>query len=204
MVLPALEAYPDSVFVEDTAIVNPDFAVVTNPGTESRNGESREMEKSLKALFKEIHVINFPGTVDGGDVMQVKNHFYIGISKRTNHEGAEALIQFLNIHGFTGSTVELFTMLHLKTGMSYLEDNRLLLAGEFINHPIFSSFTGIHVPKEESYAANSLRINEYVIIPKGFPSVKKQIETLKLPIIEVDTSEYRKLDGGLSCLSLRY
>jgi dimethylargininase len=202
--LDALEEYPDSVFVEDTAIVNPNFAIVTNPGSEARNGESKEMEKTLKEYFDTIELILYPGTVDGGDVMQVGTHFYIGLSGRTNSTGADRLIEILGKYGYTGSKVELKKVLHLKTGMSYLENNHLLLSGEFLENPEFQNFSIIRVPSEEAYASNSLRINDHILIPKGFPTVKKEVEKLGHPIIEVDTSEFRKLDGGLSCLSLRY
>jgi len=203
-ILEALDEYPDSVFVEDTAIVNPHFAIVTNPGSEARNGESKEMEKTLKEFFKIIETISFPGTVDGGDVMQVGTHFYVGLSGRTNREGADRLIAILGKYGFTGSKTELNKVLHLKTGMSYLENNHLLLSGEFLEYPEFQHFSIIRVPPEESYASNSLCINDHILIPKGFLTVKREIEKLGHPIIEVDTSEFRKLDGGLSCLSLRY
>ena len=95
-------------------------------------------------------------------------------------------------------------MLHLKTGLAYLENNNLLVAGEFIDDPKFKDFNKIIIPEDEGYAANCIWMNDYVLVPAGYPKVKKSIEELGYKILEVDTSEYKKLDGGLSCLSLRF
>jgi dimethylargininase len=203
-VLEALEEFPDSVFVEDTAIVSSRFAVVSNPGAPERKGEAAEMEKTLTRLFTDIKSIKDPGTLEGGDVMKVGGRFYIGLSGRTNLAGAEQLISVLKTHNMIGLTIDLREVLHLKTGMSYLEDNNLLLAGEFLGRSEFKRYNILPVSGNESYAANSLRINDYVLVPKGFSTVKSMIVKCGYRIIEMDVSEFRKLDGGLSCLSLRY
>jgi dimethylargininase len=204
IVLEALKDYPDSVFVEDTAIVTPKFAVITNPGAPERNGESKEIANHLHDLFETVFIINEPGTLDGGDVMPVGDRFFIGLSGRTNKAGADQFISFLKNYNMTGTTIELNDVLHLKTGMSYLEDNNLLLTADFMERPEFKSFNILQVPESEAYAANSLRINDFVLVPKGFPMVKEMIEKCPYQTIELDMSEFRKLDGGLSCLSLRY
>lgn len=196
--------YPDSTFVEDVALCSSRFAVLTNPGARSRNGEKMEMAPVLASFFSLVERIESPGTLDAGDVMMVGDHFYIGISERTNHQGADQLIHILEKHGKTGEKVPLKEMLHLKTGVSYLENNHMLVFGEFCQHEAFTPFDKIVVEEAESYAANSLWINGTVLVPLGFPGTLKKIKEAAFPTLEVDVSEFRKLDGGLSCLSLRF
>ena len=196
--------YPDSTFVEDVALCTPECAIITNPGATSRNGEKQEIKPVLKEFYKNIEEIKFPGTLDAGDVMMVGPHFYIGISERTNHEGADQLISILQKYAMTGTKIPLNKMLHLKTGLSYLEQNNLLISGEFIQNPEFDKYSKIVVHKKEQYAANSLWINGNVLVPMGFPETKNKIESAGYKTIEIDVSEFRKLDGGLSCLSLRF
>lgn len=203
-VLEALNDFPDSTFIEDVALCTSKFALITNPGAPERNGEKFLISEPLKKFFSDIEEINSPGTLDAGDVMMAGNHFYVGISERTNNEGAEQLINILRKYGMDGTKVPLNTMLHLKTGLSYLENNNLLLCGEFIYNSAFENFSRIIVDEKEAYAANSLWVNGKVIIPKGFPFTKAKIECSGYTTIEVDVSEFQKLDGGLSCLSLRF
>ena len=136
--------------------------------------------------------------------MMVGEHFYIGISQRTNNQGAKQLIEILERYDMTGSTVPLKEMLHLKSGLSYLEQNKLLISGEFMNHPAFADFQRIEVDPGEAYAANSLWVNSTVLVPEGYPLTRDKIEQAGYPTLTLDVSEFRKLDGGLSCLSLRF
>ena len=198
------EKYPDSTFVEDTALLTPDCAVITNPGAESRTGETDAMEETINQYYTNIERITTPGTLDAGDVMMVGNHFYVGLSARTNYEGAKQLNRILNKYGMSTSSIPLSTMLHLKSGVSYLENNNLVVAGEFIGREDFNIFNKIIVDDKEIYAANCLWINDTVLIAKGYPDLKKNIELLGYQIIALDMSEFRKVDGGLSCLSLRF
>ena len=198
------EDHPDSVFVEDVALLTPGVAVITNPGAASRRGEIREMKSVLHHYYDSVERIEQPGTLEAGDIMMVGNHYYIGLSERTNREGADQLITILDQYGLTGSTVPLRDMLHLKTGVSYLEHNNLLVTGEFSKHGAFDSFNTIQVPGEEAYAANSVWVNGHVLVPKGFPVTLGRIRAHGYEVAEVDVSEFRKLDGGLSCLSLRF
>ncbi|KAB2336643.1 N(G),N(G)-dimethylarginine dimethylaminohydrolase [Cytobacillus depressus] len=203
-VLPENSEFPDSTFVEDTAVLTEEFAVVTNPGAESRNREIDEMEPVLKRFYKKIYYIEAPGTLEGGDILQIEDHFYIGISTRTNLEGAEQLKQILESENYKATIVKLEKFFHLKTGVTYIGNGTVLVAGEFTDHDAFNSYYKIIVSAEEEYAANCIRVNDYVIIPSGYPETKKNIENAGYQTIEVDTSEYRKIDGGLSCLSLRF
>ena len=202
--LEADENYPDSTFVEDTALLTPYCAIITNPGASSRKGETSEIKKVVQEYYSEIEEILPPGTADAGDIMMVGNHFYIGLSERTNHAGAEQVINILNKFSMSGSTIKLEKVLHLKTGLAYLENNNLVVCGEFLSNPEFNKFNIIEVPAEESYAANCVWINDKVLIPKGYPVSRQKIIDVGYSIVEVDVSEFRKLDGGLSCLSLRF
>jgi dimethylargininase len=203
-VLPADDNYPDSCFVEDPAIITTETAIITRPGADSRKGETKAIEQALLNQGLDIQHIKAPGTLDGGDVMMVDKHYYIGLSDRTNQQGAQRLIQILEQHGMTGETVEMNDMLHLKTGISYLENNKLLATGEFIEHPAFAGFETMPVEPAESYAANCIWVNDKVIAPLGFPKTQTMIEQAGFQVITVDVSEFQKLDGGLSCLSLRF
>ena len=205
-VLPADERYPDSCFVEDPAVITRKCAIITNPGAESRNGEKDEIIGAIREFFPEdkIEYIVAPGTLEGGDVMMVGDHFYVGRSARTNEEGIRQFIAILNKHGLTGSEVPLTEVLHLKTGVNYLENGNMLVSGEFVEKEDFTRYNRIEIPEEEAYAANCIWVNGTVIVPMGFPAVEAAVRNAGYPVILVDTSEYRKLDGGLSCLSLRF
>lgn len=204
MILEACEDYPDSTFIEDVALITPECVIITRPGAPSRRGEVEEVDFILRKKFTHIEYIEAPGTIEAGDIMMVGNHYYIGLSERTNIQGAEQTIKLLNKYGLSGSTVDLKDVLHLKTGLSYLENNNLVICGEFKSDPIFANYAFIEVPSEESYAANCIWVNDTVIIPLGYPLTKEKIINAGFNIFEVDVSEYKKLDGGLSCLSLRY
>lgn len=202
--LEADESYPDSVFVEDTALLTPACAIITRPGAVSRRGEEQAIKNLLKRYYTEIHEIKEPGTVEAGDIMMVGSHYYIGLSGRTNREGARQVTAILNKHGLTASIIELKDVLHLKTGVSYLEKNTLLAAGEFLKNKEFRNFRIIKAEPAESYAANCIWVNNNILMPAGYPATREKIMITGCNIIEIDTSEFRKLDGGLSCLSLRF
>jgi dimethylargininase len=197
------ERYPDSVFVEDTAVVTERCAIVTNPGALERRGEVREVGKALVDLYGDVEQIRAPGTVDGGDVLQVRDHFYVGLSTRTNREGAEQLSAILHSYGFGVSFVGLRQFLHLKTGMTYLGGDDILVAGELVERNEFREFDRIVVPAEEEYGANCIGLNGRVVVAKGYETVGRSIAERGYEVTGLEMSEFRKLDGGLSCLSLR-
>lgn len=203
-ILEAEEKYPDSCFVEDVALCTTKCVIITNPGAPTRKGEEVEMVGVLKKFYKNIEYIKAPGTCEAGDIMMVQDTFYIGLSARTNEEGARQMIEILNKYELKGCMVPLEKVLHLKTGLSYIENNNLLISGEFIENPLFKNFNKVIVPEDESYGANCIWVNSNVLVPKGYPKIQKKIEDLGYTVYVVDTSEYRKLDGGLSCLSLRF
>jgi dimethylargininase len=195
--------YPDAYFVEDTAVVTPDVAVITNPGAENRKGEEDTIEPLLSKHHKTI-CIQPPGTLDGGDVLMVDTHFFIGISERSNMEGAEQLGRILEKYGNSWAAVHVNSGLHLKSCVNFVGNNTLLITEDFAGLNEFKGFDKIILNKEEESAANTLLINDCLIIPKGFPDTRKKLATLGLDIIELDVSEARKMDGGLTCMSIRF
>ncbi|MEA1993612.1 MAG: arginine deiminase family protein [Euryarchaeota archaeon] len=203
-VMPAKEKFPDSTFVEDSAVLTEKCAVITNFGAESRRGEEESMYKLLKEFYNKIECIKEPGTLEGGDIMRVEDHFYIGLSERTNKAGARQLRGILAKYGYTSSYVLCEQVLHLKTGVAYLGGNTLVVTGEFIDKEEFEGFDKIIITEEESYAANSVRVNDYVIMPKGYEKSRNEIVEAGYKVKEVNLSEFRKIDGGVSCLSLRF
>ena len=204
IVLKADENFPDSTFVEDTAVLTPHCAIICNPGAPSRKGEIFEITQVLDGYFKHIEQIKNPGTVDGGDILRIGKHYFIGISERTNSIGAQQFISILNRYNFSGATISLKQVLHLKSGAAYLEKNNLVVSGEFVEKPEFKNFNLIKIDEDENYAANCIWINKKVFIAKGFPKTRSAIEKAGYKTIELDVSEFRKVDGGLSCLSLRF
>jgi dimethylargininase len=202
--LPAAETFPDSCFVEDTALLTKRCAIIARPGAPTRQGEEAAVLELLPRYFDHIESIEAPGTIEPGDIMMVGDHFYVGLSKRTNAAGARQMISLLETHGLSGSTVETRGMLHLKTGLSYLENDILMACGEILHEPEFAKFKLIAIDADEAYAANSIWVNDTVLVPAGFPKTRKKVEAAGYPVIPVDVSEFQKLDGGLSCLSLRF
>ncbi|MDA3916105.1 MAG: arginine deiminase family protein [Deltaproteobacteria bacterium] len=204
IVLKPDENFPDSTFIEDTCLVTPRCAIITNPGAASRENETISVGRTVKELGVQVEYIQNPGTLDAGDIMMVNDHYFTGISERTNIDGASQLNNILKKYNLTSSTIKLEKILHLKTGISYLENNNLLAVGEFLTKPELKGFNILEVDKEESYAANSVWINGNVLVPKESPETIKMIENAGYKVIEVGVSEFKKLDGGLSCLSLRF
>ncbi len=198
------DEFPDSTFVEDVAICTHDCAIITRPGAESRMGEIDSIGHLLVDYYDQILKIETPGTLDGGDVLDINGHYYIGISARTNEAGADQLIQILNNFGMTGEKVVFPAFLHLKSGISWLDNDTVLLANQFAGLQQFRSFNRMVLTKENAYAANSILVNGTIITPAGFPDVLEKLNRTGQNIIELEMSEFQKVDGGLSCLSLRF
>lgn len=204
IILNADEDYPDSVFMEDVALLTSKCAIISRPGASSRREEISSMRMVLEPHYKIIEQIKPEGTLDAGDVMMAGDHFYIGLSERTNDAGADQLITILNKYGFGGSKVVLEDMLHLKTGISFIENNTVVVAGLMKTNKVFSSYKKLFVGDDEGYAANCLWVNGRVLVAAGFPKTVRIIKQAGYPVIELEMSEFQKLDGGLSCLSLRF
>jgi dimethylargininase len=200
--LEPLPDYPDAYFVEDPAVVTPDAAIITIPGAKSRRGEADAIEHVL-AERRAIRRMEQPGTVDGGDVLMLGKHFLIGVSKRTNEEGAAQLGRILEEYGNTWTAISVRHGLHLKSNVSCIGENKLLVNGPYARLEELKVYDKIVVDKDERYAANTLLINGQLIVPKGFPKTRLKLEVAGIKTLELDISEIRKMDGGLSCMSLR-
>jgi dimethylargininase len=202
-VLEALAGYPDAHFVEDTAVVTPAVGVIARPGADSRLGEESSIAAVL-ADFRPLARIEDPGTLDGGDVLVIGTHYLIGISDRTNDDGARQLGMVLESHGCTWETVPVGAGLHLKSSVNHVGDETLLVEPAFADHPALIRYRRIEVPASEAYAANTLLVNDRLIMPAGYAATRAMLEPLGREIIEIDAGEFRKMDGGLTCLSLRF
>ena len=205
--LPEEESHPDSTFVEDTAVLVNGRAVLARPGAPSRAGEVAAIRPALARFFPAFETIEEPGTLDGGDVCEADDRFLIGISRRTNEEGARQLATILTREGFTTSFVDIRAMeeiLHLKSGIGYAGEGRMLAISGLADHPSLRDFEMIAVEAEESYAANALRVNGRLLIATGFPRTLSTLASLGYDVLPLDMSEFQKMDGGLSCLSLRF
>ena len=202
MVLDPEPDYPDAYFAEDTAVVTPEVAVMTIPGAISRQGEQKSIEPVL-SQFRRIENIQAPGTVDGGDVLMVGRRFFFGISDRTNKEGIRQLGAILESYGYAWDAIPVGEGLHLKSSVNYVGENTLILTAPFQNLRLFDSYAKIVLDETDAYAANTLWVNDSLMIPKGFPGAKEKLSRMGLPIIELDVSEVAKMDGGLTCLSIR-
>ncbi len=195
--------YPDGYFIEDAAIVAPTVAVITRPGAEARRGEEQTVAPTL-AQYRELAYIEAPGTLEGGDVLMVGNTVFVGISERTNPEGASQLGGILVSHGLTCCPIRVAAGLHLKSSINHVGGDVLLVTPDFIDRPELDGYRRIAVDADEVYAANTLLVNDTLIMPAGFPSTRRKLETLGMPIIELNMSEAQKMDGGLTCMSLRF
>jgi dimethylargininase len=199
--------YPDSTFVEDTAVLTERCAVLSCPGAASRVGEVASIREVLAKFYSELHSIRAPGTLDGGDVCEAGNHFFIGISERTNERGAQQLAESLGSFGYTASFVDIrgvSRILHLKSGVAYLGDNRLVVTEALANCAEFGGYDLVRVSAGDEYAVNCVRVNDHVLVAAGYPAFEGKLRALGYETIALEMSEFQKMDGGLSCLSLRF
>ncbi len=205
--LPADARHPDATFVEDTAVLLPRCRVITRPGANSRLGETDAVRECLSTQGVPLETITTPGTVDGGDICEAGEHVFIGLSARTNAEGAAQLGTLLQAAGYTSSIVDIRGIdgiLHLKSGLSWLGERRLLLIDALAGDPAFADYEPVLVESDEAYAANAVRVNDVVFVASGYRRTAARLRELGHALVELDMSEFRKMDGGLSCLSLRY
>ena len=201
--LDALAGYPDAYFVEDTAVVLPELAVITHPGASARQGEEKSIAEAL-TRYRPIATIQPAGTLEGGDIFVVGKHLYIGLSERTNLAGAQQLADLSAPHGYQAAFIPVGAGLHLKSSVNPISEDTLLVTQEFAGREEFAYFKKIILHPEEAYAANTLWLNGHLITPAGFPRTREQLEKLSLPVMELDVSEVQKMDGGLTCMSLRF
>ena len=201
--LPAQPAFPDAHFVEDTAVLMPELAVLTNPGAPSRRGEVQSIAP-IVSRFKHALRMGPEAHMDGGDVLMVDKHFFVGLTSRTNEAGVREFASAVEKFGYRVDTVEVSAGLHLKSIVNYVGRNTLILSEGCAHLPQFKGYQTLVLKPEEEYAGNTLWINDTLITPSGYPDTLRKLQTLGLPIIQTDTSEIAKMDGGLTCLSLRF
>jgi dimethylargininase len=200
--LPSLSDYPDAHFLEDVAVVTPEVAVIARPGAAQRLGEI-EFIRDVLAEYRPLAAIEEPGTLDGGDVMQIDQKVYIGLSERTNKEGAQQLADILAAYDYETHIIPVEDGLHLKSSVNYIGSNTLLVTEALAGHPLFEEYTKIVVPPEEAYAANTLLVCGRLLTPMDFPETHALLREAGFELLEIAASEMQKVDGGLSCLSLR-
>ncbi len=203
--LDPLEAYPDSVFVEDTALCLPQGAVIMRPGAPSRLGEAAEMAPHLRALYAEVVQIDGPGHIEGGDILMTETEILVGRSARTDAAGIAELARRIAPWGETVREVHTPPgVLHFKTDCSLLDAETILSTDRLAASGCFQGYRVVPVAEGEEAAANTIRFNDLVLMPAGFPRTAERIAKAGFTIREIGNSECAKLDGGMSCLSLRF
>jgi dimethylargininase len=201
--LPAQPEMPDSMFVEDPAVVVEEVAVMTRMGAESRRKESDSLGVAL-AKFRPLHWMRQPATLEGGDVLRVESTLYAGLSTRTNHEGIAQLTAELARFGYSVRPVEVQGCLHLKSACSYAGDQTILANGDWIDTSIFRGFRVVDVPANEPRAANVLAIEGTVLVPAAFPATAELLLSLGHKVRPLDISELMKAEAGLTCSSILF
>lgn len=199
--LPAESDLPDSVFVEDTAFILPELAVITRPGADSRKPETESIIRALTPLIKLVHVRE-PATVDGGDVLVLGKQIFIGQSTRSNEAAIDQLNAMLGDDGYTVTGVQMHDCLHLKSAVTRVDDKTLLINPNWVETHHFEEFNWIEVDPSESFAANCLPIGDHIIFPTSFPKTRAKLEEAGYKVVAVDASELAKAEGAVTCCSL--
>ena len=205
--LPAEPDLPDSVFVEDVAIVLDEVAIITRPGADSRKPEAKLMAEALKP-YRELRFIEVPGTVDGGDVLRVGRSLYVGISSRSNSSAIEQMQQHLAPFGYAVQGVEVTGCLHLKSAVTQVSEDTLLINPHWVDRAYFNDFRLVEVDPSEPGAANAVwvtpkeRADRGVIYPSSFPNTQRRLIEAGVPVFIVDASEVQKAEGAVTCCSL--
>jgi dimethylargininase len=198
--LPPDDAFPDSCFVEDTAIIHKERALISRMGSITRRGEEQAVGDYLSESLK-IEVTEAPGTIEGGDVLHLPGFLISGISQRTNDAGVRQLSDWLQIE--VKKVID-DSIIHLKSHVTYLDRGIVIVSDAHSKHPVLNSFTKIITSSKEQYAANTLTINKSVLVPTGFPDTYQQLTNNGFEVITLDMSEFQKCEGALTCLSLLF
>ncbi len=199
--LPAEPALPDSVFVEDTAVVLDELAIITRPGADSRKPETISIAKALES-YRTLHPIVAPATVDGGDVLRVGKTLYVGLSSRSNQAAVDQMTVILKPFGYTMQGVQVTGFLHLKSAVTQVAKQTLLINPRWVDAAIFGDIEIIEIDPTEAYAANTLLLGETVIYPTSYPRTRQKLEQHGIAVRAVDVSELIKAEGAVTCCSL--
>jgi dimethylargininase len=192
---------PDSVFVEDCAVVFPQLAIITRPGAESRRAETAAIARAL-AAFRPLCTIEPPGTVDGGDVLVAGRRVFVGLSTRTNQAAVSQMRRMLTPHGYTVCACEVGGCLHLKSAATALDDATLLVNPSWIDPAVFDRFAIVEIDAAEPAAANALRLRDRLIVPAAFPRTAVVLERRGYRVERVEADELAKAEGAVTCCSL--
>ena len=199
--LPAEPALPDAVFVEDSAVVVEEIAIISNLGAASRRPEAKTLADAL-ARHRPLKFLTEPATLDGGDVLRIGRSVFIGLSRRTNHDGLGQLADLLGPCGYQVQPVAVNGCLHLKSACSYVGNGTILVNRSWIDAAPLSGFELLDVPEEEPAAANALLLNDVVVIPASFPKTRALLEERGFCVRAIDVSELQKAEAGVTCTSL--
>src|SRR6266850_373238 len=201
--LPAEPELPDSMFVEDPALVLDELAVIFPLGTETRRPEAASIAQAL-AKFRKIARVELPGQVEGGDILRIGRRLFVGLSSRTNLEGIQQLTSITSPHGYEVVSVAVTGCLHLKSAVTYIGRNTLLANRMWFDTKPFAGHQWIDVAPEEPHAANALALGDNVIFPASFPLTRARLEAGGFHVTPIDISELQKAESGLSCSSLLF
>ena len=199
--LPALAGAPDSVFVEDTALVFDELAVLTRPGAVTRRGEVESIAEALR-LYRTLARIEGEGTIDGGDVLRIGREVYVGASARSNEEGARQLAALLQPHGYRVRRVAMRDCLHLKSGVTRVAEDTVLVQPRWVDTGAFAHLRQVEVDAGEEHAANALLAGSGLVYPDCFPRTRERLEAAGVAVTAVDVSELQKAEGAVTCCSL--
>jgi dimethylargininase len=199
--LPELPLMPDAVFIEDTAVVFAEIAVITRMGAISRCAETPSVAAKL-SQYRKLITIETPGTLEGGDVLVLGKHIYVGVSSRSNQEGIRQLQLITSPYGYIVHAVSVTACLHLKSAVSQITEDAVLLNPAWVDPDAFNHLIRLVVDPQEPYAANALRIDTHVIYPTAYPRTMQRLERTGISIIPVDVSELIKAEGAVTCCSL--
>jgi len=201
VVVPTEPGLADSVFIEDTAIVLDEIAVLLRPGAASRRPEVAGVERVLQQ-YRTLASIEPPGTLDGGDLLRIDNVIFAGLSTRSNQSGIEQLRDIVTDYGFSLKMVETTKCLHLKSAVSAVAPGTLLINPDWVDSAAFGDYELIDVDKEEAHAANALLVGQSVIYPPSFPRTTDNLVARGINVTAVDLSELQKAEGAVTCCSL--
>lgn len=199
--LPAENDLPDSVFVEDTAFILPEVAVITRPGADSRKPETESIIRALSPHKKLIHV-HAPATIDGGDVLVLGKNIFVGLSTRSNTDAINQLNKLLGEYGYIVTGVQLHDCLHLKSAVTRVNDSAVLINKNWVDAHHFENYELIEIDPSEPYAANCLPIGDSIIYPTSFPKTRARLEARGYKIVSVEVDELAKAEGAVTCCSL--
>ena len=202
-ILPAEPDFPDAHFVEDPAVILPELAIITHSGVLSRQGEGALLASELEK-YRSLYVMSDKGQLDGGDVLLADRHFFIGLTRRTNRAGIDEFTSVVTPLGYRVTPVPVDSGLHLKSVVNYIGQNTLLMTSAYEALPVFAGFRRLVIPDDEAYAGNTLLINGTLLMPAGYPVTQEILRQTGMPVVTIDTSEFKRMDGSLSCLSLRF